>query len=502
MSSEQCRRLCVCLSSAIVATFLLCCASDAVARQTDELPKGRIIDRVECVAAPSQSYALFLPSTYSPDRKWPILFAFDPGARGRSPLEHFSEAAEKYGWILVGSNNSHNGPWPVAIEAWNAVSKDAQQRFAIDGQRVYLTGFSGGARVAIQIASLCRDCASGVIACGAGFPVGLELSRDIHFAFFGTTGTDDFNFPEVKGLDEPLAKAGVNHHIEVFDGRHEWPPTPVATAAVEWMQLQAMRGGKLSRDDAFINRTWESLVARARAAETSSHTYEAFQLYRFIADGFKGLHNTEEIERTLAQLRDSRSFKDARRAEEQQINKQLELERQLRTLIARRGQQGSGDSSNGDIGDRNASNSAPTNRADEPFDPATRLAGLITDLRKQSKATEDSDSRRIARRVLNGVFVSVFEQGVSLLQTEKRFAEAISVFKLATEINPDRAGAFFYLAWAHAANGDKKRALQVLSAAVDKGFSDVEAIESNKVFDAIRKDSQYAAILARVKKSD
>src|SRR5213596_1342925 len=94
---------------------------------------------------------------------------------------------------------------------------------------------------------------------------------------------------------------------------------------------------------------------------------------------------------------------------------------------------------------------------------------------------------------------SPFEQGSSFLQTEKHYREAIQTFKLATEINPDRPGSFFYLAWAYAASGDKKKSLQALSSAIDKGFSDLTAISNNKAFDPIRNNPQYQQIRWQVK---
>ena len=43
------------------------------------LPLGTIVEDVKCAADPSQSYALYIPSAYSPDRKWSLLIAFHPG---------------------------------------------------------------------------------------------------------------------------------------------------------------------------------------------------------------------------------------------------------------------------------------------------------------------------------------------------------------------------------------------------------------------------------------
>src|SRR4029078_12904397 len=87
----------------------------AAITQTDSIPRGQLVEKIEALSDSSQSYALYLPSNYTPDRKWPILFAFDPGARGRVPVERFKEAAEKYGWIVLGSNNSHNGPMRLVV---------------------------------------------------------------------------------------------------------------------------------------------------------------------------------------------------------------------------------------------------------------------------------------------------------------------------------------------------------------------------------------------------
>jgi hypothetical protein len=78
--------------------------------QAQDLPVGKIIERVVCLKDDSQSYALYLPPNYTTDRRWPVIYAFDPAARGLRPVERFKDAAEKYGYIIVGSNNSRNVP--------------------------------------------------------------------------------------------------------------------------------------------------------------------------------------------------------------------------------------------------------------------------------------------------------------------------------------------------------------------------------------------------------
>jgi predicted esterase len=449
--------------------------------QTSSIPRGHLVERVEALNDSSQSYALYLPSNYTPDRKWPVLYAFDPGARGRVPVERFKEAAEKYGWIVLGSNNSRNGPWNVVVNAWNAMLTDTHQRFAIDDERTYATGFSGGARAAVRIAAACK-CIAGVVANGAGFPVDLAPSSQMHFVFFGAAGVDDFNYAELKSLEEPLTKAGIIHRVQTFAGRHEWPPVPVATAAVQWMELQAMKGGKQPRDDNFISATWQQFLREARTLEAAKRYSEAYQLYLGLAASFKGLRDVAEIETKVNQLGNSRELKAAIREEQAQIKKQRELESRINTLIAAR------------------DGGASINQTEEGVDAGNLLPKILNDLRKQSRASEDSTDRRIARRVLDGLFVGLFEQGIGLLQAEKNYASSIKSLKLATEVNPDRPGAFFYLAWAYAGNRDKKKALQSLTTAVEKGFSDAAMITANNAFDSLRNEPQYQQIMARLQK--
>ena len=114
--------------------------------------------------------------------------------------------------------------------------------------------------------------------------------------------------------------------------------------------------------------------------------------------------------------------------------------------------------------------------ADEPFSAALRLHTLLTDLRKQSQRTEDSAERRVARRVLDGVFISLYEQGVDFLRVRRLYARAVRTFSLATEVAPDRNSTFYYLAWAHAAAAIGRRRCIALHGRIEQGFADLEAI--------------------------
>src|ERR1039458_665699 len=91
--------------------------STACSLAGEELEKGRGLERGVCDTNERQSYALYIPPSYSPQHACPILYCLDPAARGRVPVERFAKAAGLAGWIVAGSNNSRNGGMNASPEA-------------------------------------------------------------------------------------------------------------------------------------------------------------------------------------------------------------------------------------------------------------------------------------------------------------------------------------------------------------------------------------------------
>jgi dienelactone hydrolase len=224
---------------------------------------GEVVDRVPCLHDAAQTYALFLPSTYCDDRTWPILYAFDPQARGRVPVQLFRQAAEHLAFIVVASNNSRNGPMPPVVAAMDAVWRDTHARLAIDPERVYAAGMSGGTLPALLLGTAFG---SGVIACAGAGDVCHIPPTDRRFVWLGIAGDADFNFDRGKRLVEALVAQGVTARCATFAGGHGWPPEDVAARALEWLDLSAMRAGRRDRDEARLDALHAQGLARARGA--------------------------------------------------------------------------------------------------------------------------------------------------------------------------------------------------------------------------------------------
>ena len=290
-----------------------------------ELPAGQVIDRVTCAADPSQSYALFVPANYTPSRPWPVIFAFDPGGRGRVPVERYQAAAERYGYIVVGSNNSRNGgmEFPRVLAA---LTNDVAARLALNPRRVYLAGMSGGARTALGVALASKEIA-GVIASSAGYPDS-NIRKTLSFPLFATAGTEDFNHLEMRKLDRALTTP---HRLVIFDGGHVWLSSELALQAVEWMELHAMKAELEPRDDAEIDRM---LAARVAAAGTGSDK-DTFRALQAIADDFQGLRDVSGFARRAAELGRDKTVRAALDAERDQDRREEAVLREIDVLAAR-----------------------------------------------------------------------------------------------------------------------------------------------------------------------
>jgi predicted esterase len=268
--------------------------------------------------------ALFVPADYTPSRPWPVIFAFDPGGRGRTPVERYQAAAERYGYIVVGSNNSRNGSTEIP-RILAAMTNDVASRLAVDPRRVYLAGMSGGARVALGIALASKEIA-GVIASSAGYPDS-RARKTLPFPLFATAGTEDFNHLEMRRLDRELTTP---HRLVIFNGGHVWLSSELAMEAVEWMEVHAMKTGLRGRDDAAIDR----LLAARMAAVGAGVETDTFRRVRAIADDFEGLRDVSALARRAAELGRDKGIRAALDAERDADRREEVILRDMAGLAA------------------------------------------------------------------------------------------------------------------------------------------------------------------------
>ena len=462
---------------AAVLVVVLSLAANSLAG--DELVKGNIQDKVVCLDDPGQSYALYLPSAYDPAKAWPILYAFDPGGRAREPLTRFRDAAEVRGVIVACSYNSKNGPWEPIFAAAIAMWNDTHARLSIDDRRVFAAGFSGGARAASILSTMTGRPVAGVIACGAGIPEGVGIDKIGPCAFCGIVGTADFNYDEVVGLDTLLDKRpDIPHWIRTFDGTHAWPPIPLCTDALEWLDLVSAKKAGLAADGTLAGALIANAAARATALESEGAIFRAVAELDAAASALSGLGDTAGLAEAAARLRGTDAFKKSARNEAEYGRKEdallTELARTLtaveRTMVLRRELSG--------------------------------FYAAVDELVETARKARDASETAFARRVLLNVAVQANERGSRFLD-EGSPLKAVLCFEIAVRASEHeparRANMLYNLACAHARGGSRRSALASLRRAVESGFANKALLLEDKDFDALRETPEFQEILSNIR---
>jgi predicted esterase len=458
-------------------SLLLLAAGAAAA---DELARGTVIEKVVCANQPDQAYSLYLPSAYTPERQWPVLYAFDARKDGKAVAELFRRAAETYGWIVVSSWSTESdvaGDRPLEgnFSTMRALWADTHARLSIDDRRVYAAGHSGTVRFACVLALSAPGSITGVIGSSAGFPIGSAPRRDNPFIFFGTYGDRDFNYYEMRDLDQALAAVAVPHRIEGFAGTHEWPPADLATQAVGWMEIQAMKSGLREKDPALIEAEWSADRERARA-QAAVHPADAFHTWSAMAAGYAGLRDVSEAEREAAAMAASPACQKELRERAARDRRDKEILANAPGILAR------------------------ANPGNEPVTVAQVAAALkIPELKKRIESPDPEESLS-AKRILNTYIGQLAFYQPQALLPKKKYDLAIFMISIAAEILPEDPSLRVEMAKVYALKGKAghKKALECLSAAVDKGLADRKTLEETPEFAELRKEPKFREIVARM----
>jgi len=432
---------------------------------------------VLCDSNPAQSYALYLPSTYSATRRWPIIYLFDPDARGKLPVELYKDIAEKYGFIIVGSNNSRNFSNDEASKSMKAMWEDTHSRLSLDEHRIYTSGFSGGARVAGAMALTCSQCQfAGVIAHGAGYPSLRKPGAEDGLLYFFAVGDRDFNWPEVIAIRRAREEKGLHYRVRTFPGGHQWAPAEVMQEAIEWMMLNSMRSGNEAPDAAFVDQYFQRMQKQAQEAENLHDSIGQLAAYRSLVSDFGGLKDVAEYDRKLATLKKSADLQAALKKEQQQIADQAEIEAGILPKLKAIVEGSAGDA----VGLRNE---------------VSRDMALV---KSQGEHARNEVQRQVSARAFASLWVAGIESGQQELESH-HFDRAEACFQLMSAVSDDPWPALL-LAETRTARGNKKQAIKDLREAVRRGLKNPEILEQDEKLASLKSEAEFQKIVEELRR--
>ncbi len=454
-----------------VAVAAVCVAVLAPTPASAAVPIGTLVEGMHCTTDASQTYSLYLPSSYTTERRWPVLLIFDPRGRSRLAAELFREPAERFGWILLSSNDTRSdGPMEPNIKAVNALWPEALHAYASDPGRISCAGFSGGSTVALLVGSQLP--LAGIIASGGPYAVDLVPAKPA-YAWFGAAGDVGFNNLPMRRLDALHGERGAPHRFVEFDGGHQWMPAEVAAEAVAWLEAEAMRTGTRPRDEALAQELAFDDSAAARALEDAGKPLAAMRRWEAVVRTFDGLSDVGAAREAVARLARDPRVKSAEKAE-----RRADRDEEAYDAALARG-------------------FSELRNTDRPM-PAARLASMLQVDRLLAQATGSGADALSARRRLASAFVNLWFYIPRELIEAREYARAATSLEVATRIEPTRPALWYNLACARAQANDHSSALDALAKAVELGFADAHLITTDSDLDSLREDPRFAEIAKRV----
>ncbi len=211
---------------------------------------AQVVEKMDnCKSDSKNIYEVYIPTRHNTADKLPLLIIIDAHGNGKFALDKFRQGARQYPAILVASDLIKNGfeGYEAAI---HALIDDVRQKYPVS-ETIYLTGFSGGARMALSYALTHQ--LNGLIMCGA--LASPDQIQAVHCPVISISGTDDFNFMETAQylFDEHSTPA--NLKIELTNASHNWP------------------------DSILLTNTWGFLSMSGKTVGTPSLSLSEFKIY-------------------------------------------------------------------------------------------------------------------------------------------------------------------------------------------------------------------------------
>lgn len=432
--------------------------------------RGEIIDSIPVIGTTNNTFALYLPKKYDPLKPSSIIFVFDPAARGTTGIKPFLNSAEKYNYILACSNNAKNGPYESNFKIANHLFSHIFSIFSIDERRIYVSGFSGGARLATAIA-VSSGSIQGVVGCGAGFG-GLPYVPTVQnkFSYAGLVGDRDMNYQEMIKIKPWLDSQSIKGEIFIYEDDHKWPPPEQLLRAFGWLELQAYEKGIIVEKDIDIKAIFLENLKVADTLEKKYNIPLAVEEYERIIRNYAPYFKLDSLVTKIKELKKLKIYKKGLKDQKRIAS----LEDTLRWKFQKK-----------------FSTEVESTKSNHNFKWWEKEIGKLKD---NFVNNEKIHFQKLGERMQYSLFAMAYESSNVHIQN-KEFDKALYCDRLLIILRPKSAYIYFRAAQSYARTNNLKKLLEHLEHALELGMKDKEFLRNTKEFNPYINNDSFIKLL-------
>lgn len=413
--------------------------------------KGGVTDSLPIPGSDGETYCIYVPKDYSPEKKWPLIFVFDPKGRGATTANLFRLAAEDQKYMVASSNiKLKEEPLDSIVNTATSMINAVLQAFPVDENLVYTAGMGEGAQIGSALPLLYKDLA-GVLAVGNSFVNPQYLNKDNPYMFIGIAGNKDYMVYEMENYLRFFDDLDFPTDVYYFDGKeNEWPEARVISNAIAGFTLEAIKEGKRPGDKEFIDNLFETELEYAESLRRTRNYYEAYEKLdrmdeKYEDFGFEDI--IKEKQKEIKRIRGYRSQKsDFNRAVSFEKEQQNEYEHLLRADIMT-----------------------------DNFQNIGWWAYQVDELEKLKDGDNEAKSN-MAYRLLGYLDFVTKSEYDKIMKANASIDTKIFISVLRTAINKEDPEAYLNIISLAAADGDQETALLYLEDLLKLGYSDMESL--------------------------
>lgn len=434
----------------LLAIFTIASFS-SLAAQEYRIVKGGVTDSLAIPSGTTDTYALYAPTNYSAEQKWPVVFVFDPKGRGATTANLFRVAAENQKYLIASSNiNLTSKPIDSIIQTATAMMNSVLNSFPVDPGMVYTAGLGEGAQVGSALPLIYKQMA-GVMAIGNSFVNPNYLDRNNPYMFIGIAGDKDYMVYEIENYLRFYDNQDFTTDVYYFDGKEdEWPNPSVITNAMSGFTLEAIKNGKRTKEEEFIQKLYEDEIAYVETLRRTRNYYAASEKLDRMEEKYERFGYEDEIKERKKAIKKTDGFKSQRRDFREATSFEKQQQAEYEYLL---------------INDIMTSN----------FQNIGWWAYQVDELEKLKENSNEAKSN-MAYRLLGYLdFVSKKEFD-NILKSNASIDTKIFISVLRTAINKEDPEAYFKIISLASNDGDYETALLYLEDLLKTGYSDMESL--------------------------